>query len=99
MIFREGMTFVAALILAACSIGAILGFFISTAKAMKKFDCLDSDTQDKLLLLEYYMAAVRNFSKEDLALLGRLPDEEIRDFNVIYDYAERMEAIREKIKP
>jgi hypothetical protein len=90
--------FFAMLILSAWSCGVVLFFFISTGRALKKFDRLDSDVQKKLALMEYYMAAVRNLSKDDLALLGALPDEELESFNTIYDYAERMTAIREKIR-
>ncbi|MDR1596995.1 MAG: hypothetical protein LBR99_04750 [Treponema sp.] len=43
------------------------------------------------------MAAVRNLSKEELALLGTLPNEEIVWLNAVHDYDERMQAIREKI--
>ncbi|MDR1250498.1 MAG: hypothetical protein LBK63_14515 [Treponema sp.] len=92
----QGIVFVSA-ILTVCSLGAVVGFFISTGRALKKFDCLDSEVQEKLLLLEYYMAAVRNFSKEDLIRLSKLPDKEIRCFNTIHDYDERLRAIREKL--
>jgi hypothetical protein len=84
--------------LAFCSFGVILIFFISTARALKKFDSLDSTTQGKLLSLEYYMAAVRNLSKADLILLGKLPEEELQSFNLIYDYDERIRIIQERIK-
>jgi hypothetical protein len=86
-----------ALALAVCSLGAVVGFFVSTGRALKKFNCLDAHTQDKLLLLEYWMAAVRNLSEDHLIRLSRLPDEEIRRFNKIYDYDERLRAIREKL--
>jgi hypothetical protein len=94
--FRQYMALVA-LLPAVCSLGALIGFFISTGRALKKFSGLDAAVQGKLLLLEYYMAAVRNLSSEELALLGKLPDEEIKYFNTIYDYAERIGAIRDKI--
>jgi hypothetical protein len=96
MIFGQDMGF-ALLILTVCSLGAIAGFFISIGRALKKFNCLDSNTRGKLLLLEYHMAAVRNLSKADLLLFGKLPDEEIQCFNTIYDYTERIQIIREKI--
>jgi hypothetical protein len=95
--FRQDMVFVL-LIPAVCSLGAIIGFFVSTGKALKKFNYLDSTTQSKLLLLEYYMAAVRKLSKEDLTLLSKLPDEEIECFNMIHDYNERIQTIRNKIR-
>jgi hypothetical protein len=53
-------------ILALISMGIIIEFFISTRRAFKKFDSLDSAVQEKLLAQEYYMAVVRNVSKEDL---------------------------------
>jgi uncharacterized protein YneF (UPF0154 family) len=98
MMFGQDMGF-ATLILALCSIGVITGFFISTKRALKKFNRLDSNTQNKLLLLEYYMAAVRNLSEEDLTLFGKLPDEEIKYLNTIYDYEERIQAIRNLLLP
>jgi ABC-type transport system involved in cytochrome c biogenesis permease subunit len=93
------MAFVLAAILTVCSLGALAGFFISTGRAVKKFAGLDSEARKKLLLLEYYMAAVRNLSKDDLTLLSKLPDEEITYFNTIYDYDNRIRAIRKKIQP
>jgi hypothetical protein len=84
-------------ILAVCSLGVIIGFLISTGRALKKFDRLDSTVQKKLLLLEYYMAVVRNVSKEDLIRLSTLPDEEISYFNTINGYDERIKTIKEKI--
>jgi hypothetical protein len=87
-----------ATVLAVCSLGAVVGFFVSTKRAVKKFNRLDSKAQSKLLMLEYWMAAVRNLSEDDLIGLSRLPDEEIRCFNTIYDYDERLRAIREKLK-
>jgi hypothetical protein len=84
-------------ILAVCSLGVVIGFFVSTGRAFKKFDRLDAGARGKLLLLEYYMAVVRNLSSKDLALLGKLPDEEIKYFNMIYDYSQRLQAIRNKI--
>jgi hypothetical protein len=87
------------LIPALCSLGIIIAFFVSIGRALKKFNCLDIHTRDKLLLLEYYMAAVRNLSKEELIVLGRLPDEEITPLNMIYDYDERIQTIRKKINP
>jgi uncharacterized membrane protein len=93
----QGMAFVLAAILTVCSLGAVVGFFVSTGKTVKKFDSLDAKVQGKLLLLEYYMAAVRNLSEDDLIRLSRLPDEEIRCFNVIGDYDKRLRAIKEQI--
>jgi hypothetical protein len=90
------MTMVIA-VLAVCSLGIIIGFFIPTEMAFIKFDSLDTTVQNKLLLLNYYMAVVRNFSKEDLLRLSTLPDEEIQLFNTIRGYDERIQTIREKI--
>jgi hypothetical protein len=97
MMFRHDMVFL--LIPALGSLGAIMVFFVSIGKALKKFNHLDPNTRNKLLQLEYYMATVRKLSKEDLTLLGKLPDEEIKCFNEIYDYNERIQAIRKKIRP
>jgi hypothetical protein len=91
-----GQTIISVL-LALCSLGIIVGFFVSTERALKRFNCLDSRVQGKLLLLEYYMAAVRNLPEEDLALLGNLPEEEIQSLNLIHDYSERIQTMREKI--
>jgi hypothetical protein len=90
---------IALLILASCSLGVIAGFFIATEKVIKKFDRLDSTARQKLLLLEYYIAVVRNFSREDLIKLSAVADEEIRHFNTIKGCDERMQAIWEKISP
>jgi hypothetical protein len=84
-------------LLTLCSLGVVVGFFVSTERAFKKFNCLNSRAQGKLLLLEYYMAAVRNLPEEDLALFGNLPEDEIQSFNLVYDYGERIQTIREKI--
>jgi hypothetical protein len=92
----HGMAFV---ILMVGSLGAIAGFFASTGRTLKKFDRLDSKVRGKLLLLEYYMAVIRNLSKDDLVLLSGLSDEAIRYFNKIGDYDERLRAIRKKIRP
>ena len=78
------------------SCAAILAFFISTGRAVKKFDSLDAGTQGKLLLLDYYMAAVRSLSKDDLLLLGRLPDEALLCFNAIHP-DELPQAIRKML--
>jgi hypothetical protein len=84
------------LIPAVCSLWVLIYFFVSTGKAIKKIDSLDPTVQKKLLLLEYYMAVIRNFSKEDLILLSTLSDEEIKYFNKIHGYNERIQTIREK---
>jgi hypothetical protein len=80
-----------------CLLGGCIGFIVSTGRALKKFNRLDSDAQKKLLLVEWYMAVVRNLSREDLILVSKLPDEEIKRFNAIHDYAERLHAIRDTI--
>jgi hypothetical protein len=84
------------LIPAAVLLGIIIWFFISTVRALKKFDSLDTTVQKKLLLLDYYMAAVRNFSKEDLITLSALSNEELKRLNTIHSYNERIQAMREK---
>jgi hypothetical protein len=89
----QGMTFMLAILMIG-SFGAVAGFFISTGRAIKKFKCLDSTTQGKVLLLDYYMAVVRNFSRNDQIRLGRLPDEALRRFNRIQDYDKRLRVIR-----
>ena len=86
------------LILAAVLPGCIVWFFISTLRAFRKFDSLDTAVQKKLLLLDYYMVAARNLSKEDLIKLSALSNEELKRFNKIHGYAERIQAMREKIK-
>jgi hypothetical protein len=84
---------------ALCSLGVITGFFVCIGRALKKFNRLDTNVRGKLLLLEYYMAAVRRLSKEDMLLFSKLPEEEIRGLNMIHDYDERIRAIRKKIRP
>jgi hypothetical protein len=96
MMFGKGMALIL-LILVLCSVGVLVWSFVSTGRAVKKFDRLDSKVQEKLLLLEYYMAAVRNLSREDLIRLSELPDTKIQRFNMIHDYGERIQTIREKI--
>jgi hypothetical protein len=91
----ESIMAVAGLIL---GLGALAWFFVSTGRAVRRFDRLDSSTRRKVLLLEYYMAAVRNLSREELTLLGTLPDEEIAWLNGVRDYYERLRAIRKKIR-
>jgi uncharacterized protein YneF (UPF0154 family) len=88
----------AILILVLCSLGVLIGFFVSTEKALKKFERLDSNVLNKLLLLDYYMAVVRNLSKEELIKLSTLSNEEIKYFNTIAGYDERIQTIRGKIK-
>jgi hypothetical protein len=91
------MTFAAAILLTACSLGAVAGFLVSTGRALKKFERLDAAAQGKVLLLDYYMAAVRNLSEGDLERLSRLPDDAIRWFNGIGDYDERLREMRAQI--
>jgi hypothetical protein len=89
---------VVAPVLGVGSLGVLAWFFISTAVALKKFTRLDARVRDKLLVLEYFMAAVRNLSREDLIRLSELPDAELRRFNMIHDYGERIRAMRKKIR-
>jgi hypothetical protein len=96
MFCQNSLTFVL-LIPAVCSLGVLIYFFVSIGRAFKKFNSLDSTVQRKLLFLEYYMAVVRNLSKEELIKLGTLPDEEIKQFNIIHGYDERIQTIRDKI--
>lgn len=80
------------------SCAGLLAFFISTGRAVKKFDSLDAGTQRKLLLLEYYMAAVRALSNDDLLLLGALPDEALLSFNAAGS-GDLPQAIRKMLAP
>jgi hypothetical protein len=86
------------LIPAAGILGGIIGFFVSTGRVLRKFDRLEPDVKKKLFVLNPYMAVARNLSKEDLLLLSTLPVKELKRFNKIHDYAERIQTIREKIK-
>jgi hypothetical protein len=79
------------------SVGIIIWFFVSTIKAFNKFAGLDKSIREKLLLIEYYMAFVRNLSTEELIKVGKLSDEEIIKFNGIHDWNERIKTAREKI--
>jgi hypothetical protein len=84
-------------ILGLCSFGIVIGYLVSVGMAIKKFDCMESTVQEKLLLLEYYMAVVRNFSKEDLIKIGKLSDEDLTYLNTIHLYTERIQTIKKKI--
>jgi hypothetical protein len=79
------------------SVGIIVWFFVSTLKAFRKFDRLEKYVQEKLLLMEYYMVFVRRLSTEELMKVGELPEEEIKAFNEIHDWDERVKTARKKI--
>jgi hypothetical protein len=98
LVVAESILAVAGPILGLCSLGVLAWFFVSTGRAVTRFNCLDSSTQRKVLLLEYYMAAVRNLSREELTFLGTLPDEEIAWLNGVHNYYKRLQAIRKKIR-
>lgn len=63
------------------SCAGLLAFFVSTGRALGKFNSLDAGAQRKLLLLEYYMAAVRALPEDDLLRLCALPDEALLCLN------------------
>ena len=71
----------AAWIAALGSCAGLLAVFISTGRAIRKFGGLDAETRRKLLLLDYYMAAVRALPEDDLLRLASLPDGALRSLN------------------
>ena len=79
------------------SLGIVIWFIISTAKAFSKFNELDEYAKNKILLIEYYMVFIQRFSSEDIKNLSKLPDEEIKYFNKIHNINERIKMAREKI--
>ena len=75
----------------------IIWIFASVMRAFKKFDGLDKDMRNRLLLVEQHMALVRNLTTEELIKVSLLSDEEIEYINTIHDYHERIQRAREKI--
>jgi hypothetical protein len=63
-----------------------------------KFNNMENDVKNKLLILDYYMVAVNNLSKEELIKLSALQKEELEKINKIIEYNERVKAMKEKIK-
>jgi hypothetical protein len=80
------------------SFGYVFGSLIKTGMVLKKFSSLDKDVQNKLLLINNYMVAAKNLSKEELIKLSKKSERELEHFNEITDYDERVMAMKEKIK-
>jgi uncharacterized membrane protein required for colicin V production len=78
------------------SAGIVITFFVSTLRAFRKFKSLNSGVQMKITHSEYYMALVRNFSREELNELGKLTDEEIEYFDTGRDAGLLKKENREK---
>jgi hypothetical protein len=85
------------LVLGIPSVGIMVWGFVSMITAFRKFNCLDKYIQEKLLLMDYYMAFVRRLSTEELVKFAGLPDEEIEELNEIEDMNECIRRAREKI--
>jgi hypothetical protein len=79
------------------ALGIVIGFLISTMKNLNRFNRLDINVQEKILLLEYYMAVVHQLSNEELIKLSKFPDEEIKYFNTVHDLNMRIQSIQEKL--
>ncbi|GHV07133.1 hypothetical protein FACS189485_16920 [Spirochaetia bacterium] len=77
------------------SLGIIVWFFVSTKLAFDKFNGLDKNTQEKLLQIDYYMRFVRELSNEELEKLGKLSDEEIREYKSTEDISNYIKKIKE----
>ena len=82
------------IILMILSSGIILWFFTTTVKAIKKFNRLEKNVQNKLLLLDYYMVFTRRFTENELIKLSRLPDEDLKSLNKLYDTTERIKTAK-----
>jgi hypothetical protein len=74
------------LIIAIIYISTIL---IKLTMNIGKFNNLENNVKNKLLILDYYMAAVNSLSKEELIKLGALEKEELEKINKITEYNER----------
>lgn len=59
----------------------IARFFLSTKKAFKKFDDLDTPVKKKLLRVEYFMVLIRRLTNDELLKLSVLSDEELQSLN------------------
>ena len=73
-------TIVLIVIMAVCFFN-IIRFFLSTKKAFKKFDDLDTPVKKKLLQVEYFMILIRRFTNDELRTLSVLSDEELQSLN------------------
>jgi hypothetical protein len=78
-------------------LGVIAHIVISTGRAFKKLNRLDIPARNNLVLIEYYMAAVRNFSNEELLKLSKLSEDERNIINVLDDYEKKLQTMREII--
>jgi hypothetical protein len=90
-----GITLIALLL--ALSVGILGWFLITVKKAFTKFNCLDISVKNKLLLINYYMVFIMEFSQDELIKVGGLSDDEIKELNTIRDTTERLKTAREKI--
>jgi len=90
--------YVITLIAIVMALGGIDGwFFITTIKAINKFNRLDISVKNKLLILDYYMVFAREFTKDELIKVSELPNEEINKLNKIHGVKERVITARQKI--
>jgi hypothetical protein len=78
-------------------LGVLAHIVITTGRAFKKFSRLDAPTRNNLALIDYYMAAVRNFSNEELLKLSKLSEDERNVINLLDDYEKKLWAMRESI--
>jgi predicted RNA-binding protein with PUA domain len=78
-------------------LGVLAYIVITTGIAFKKFNRLDMPARNRLVLIEYYMAAVRNFTNEELLKLSKLSEDKINVINKLDDYEKKLEAMRESV--
>jgi hypothetical protein len=79
-------------------VGIVIGFFIGTFTNFRKINKLDKACQQKIWLLDSYMAVVKKLTAEELLQLSKMPDELILQFNVPQNMRERITIIRAAIR-
>jgi hypothetical protein len=79
-------------------LGVLAHIVITTGMAFKKFNRLDTTARNNLALIDYYMAAVRHFSNEELLKLSKLSEDERNAINLLDDYEKKLRAMRESIQ-
>jgi hypothetical protein len=96
----EFMMLLAKIIITGCLMilfGVLAYIVITSRKAFKKFSRLDTAARNRLVLIDYYMAAVRRFSNEELLKLSKLSEDAINAINLLDDHEKKLRAMRESI--
>jgi hypothetical protein len=78
-------------------IGIVVCFLIGTFKNFKKITKLDGAGQQKIWLLDSYMAVVRKLTADELLQLSKMPDEDLLQCNAATTMNERLKLIRAAI--